>query len=148
MDNKETLKILHDFQCWRRGKNMDMPDPILIGNAIDNAIRLLRKEKVKVNMSKKVYISGAIEHLDIEERKKAFKVAEDNMRCCGFEPINPFNNGVDVNADWREHMKVDIKNLLDCDYILMLKGWELSKGCKLEFDVATSCGIKVLQFNF
>ena len=47
MDNKETLKILHDFQCWRRGKNMDMPDPILIGNAIDNAIRIIRKEKVK-----------------------------------------------------------------------------------------------------
>ena len=45
MDNKETLKILHDFQCWRRGKNIKMPDPILIGNAIDNAIRLLRKEK-------------------------------------------------------------------------------------------------------
>ena len=51
MDNKETLKILHDFQCWRRGKNMDMPDPILIGNAIDNAIRLLRKEKVKEKIS-------------------------------------------------------------------------------------------------
>ena len=99
-------------------------------------------------MKEKVYISGAIEHLDIDERKKAFKVAEDYMRCIGFEPINPFNNGIDVNANWREHMRVDIKNLLDCDYILMLKGWELSKGCKLEIDVATSCGIKVLGFNF
>ena len=45
MDNKETLKTLHNFQCWRRGKNMDMPDPILIGKAIDNAIRIIRKEK-------------------------------------------------------------------------------------------------------
>ena len=148
MDNKETLKTLHDFQCWRRGKNMDMPDPIMIGKAIDNAIRLLREEKVKGNMSKKVYISGAIEHLDLEERKKAFKEAELCLRSNLYEPISPFNNGVDVNANWREHLKVDIKNLLDCDYILMLKGWELSKGCKLEFDVATSCGIKVLQFNF
>ena len=51
MDNKETLKILHDFQCWRRGKNMEMPDPTLIGNAIDNAIRLLRKEKLKETIS-------------------------------------------------------------------------------------------------
>ena len=99
-------------------------------------------------MSEKVYISGAIEHLDLEERKKAFKEAELCLRSNLYEPINPFNNGVDVNADWREHMKVDIKNLLDCDYILMLEGWELSKGCKLEFDVATSCGIKVLNFNF
>ncbi len=99
-------------------------------------------------MKEKVYISGAIEHLDLEERKKAFQEAERILSSNGYEPINPFNNGVDVNADWREHMKVDIKNLLDCDYILMLKGWELSKGCKLEFDVATSCGIKVFDFNF
>ena len=99
-------------------------------------------------MSEKVYISGAIEHLDLEERKKAFQTAELILSENGFEPINPFNNGIDVNADWREHMRVDIKNLLDCDYILMLKGWELSKGCKLEFDVATSCGIKVFNFDF
>ena len=96
----------------------------------------------------KVYISGAIEHLDLEERKKAFKDAELYLTKVGYEPVNPFNNGVSIEASWREHMKVDIKNLLDCDYILMLKGWELSKGCKLEFDVATSCGIKILSFNF
>ena len=34
--------------------------------------------------------------------------------------------------------------LLACDYIYMLKDWELSKGAKLELDVASSCGIKVL----
>ena len=49
MDNKETLKILHDFQCWRRGKNIEMPDHTLIGNAIDNVIRLLRKENRRNN---------------------------------------------------------------------------------------------------
>ena len=32
----------------------------------------------------------------------------------------------------------------DCEYIYMLKDWELSKGAKLELDVASSCGIKVL----
>ena len=26
----------------------------------------------------------------------------------------------------------------------MLPGWELSKGCKLELDVASSCGIAVI----
>lgn len=33
--------------------------------------------------------------------------------------------------------------LTDCDGILMLRGWEQSKGAKLEFDVATSCGLEV-----
>ena len=38
----------------------------------------------------------------------------------------------------------NIALLLACDYIYMLKDWELSKGAKLELDVASSCGIKVL----
>ena len=36
---------------------------------------------------------------------------------------------------------------MDCDLIYMLKGWELSKGAKLELDVASSCGIEVLFEN-
>ena len=39
-------------------------------------------------------------------------------------------------------MRVDIDMLLSCQYIYMLKGWWVSKGAKLEFDVATSCGLK------
>ena len=52
--------------------------------------------------------------------------------------------GLPEDADWREHMRADIANLVCCGYIYMLKGWELSKGAKLELDVASSCGIKVL----
>ena len=92
----------------------------------------------------KIYISGAIEHYDLAERQKAFKNAEDYIRKeIGAEPVNPFNNGLPADAHWREHMRADIRLLMDCDWIFMLPGWQLSKGAKLEFDVATSCGIKV-----
>lgn len=97
------------------------------------------------NMSKeKVYISGAIAHHDIGERKSAFAGAERVLERLGFEPVNPFKNGLPDEAHWREHMRADIRLLLGCDYIYMLQGWELSKGAKLELDVASSCGIKVL----
>lgn len=44
MTIKETIKILHDTQKWRRGKTKDMPHtPKEFGLAIDNAIRVLRK---------------------------------------------------------------------------------------------------------
>ena len=58
--------------------------------------------------------------------------------------MNPFENGVSQDAHWMEHMRRDIALLLECDCIYMLQGWELSKGAKLELDVASSCGIKVL----
>lgn len=101
-------------------------------------------------MNKKVYISGAIAHYDLEERKAAFGNAERFLALKGYEPVNPFKNGLPDEAHWREHMRADIALLLGCDYIYMLRGWELSKGAKLELDVASSCGIEVLfenQFN-
>ena len=96
---------------------------------------------------KKIYISGAIEHHDLEERRKAFGDAERYMSLKGFAPVNPFKNGVSPDAHWREHMRTDIGLLLGCDGIYMLRGWELSKGAKLELDVASSCGIEVLFEN-
>ncbi len=93
---------------------------------------------------KKVYISGAIAHYDMDERKKAFKDAVVHLEMRGFEPVNPFNNGLPQPGDWHDHMKADMRMLLDCQYIYMLKGWWVSKGAKLELDVATSCGLKPL----
>lgn len=42
----------------------------------------------------KVYISGAIAHYNIDERKGAFANAEQNLRNMGFSPVNPFKNGL------------------------------------------------------
>lgn len=96
---------------------------------------------------KKVYISGAIAGHDLAERKDAFKAAERELAEMGFAPVNPFDNGVPDGAHWRVHMRADIALLVQCDMIYMLRGWELSKGAKLEHDVATSCGIKVLKYE-
>ena len=93
-------------------------------------------------MKNKIYISGAIAHYDMDERKAAFSAAATQLRAQGYEPVNPFENGLPQPGDWREHMRVDIDMLLDCQYIYMLKGWWVSKGAKLELDVATSCGLK------
>lgn len=93
--------------------------------------------------SKKVYISGPIAGYELEERHLAFLKVQHMLEEKGFEPVNPFDNGLPVDAHWRQHMRADIAMLLQCDYIYMMPGWELSKGCKLELDVASSCGIEV-----
>ena len=105
---------------------------------------------ISQRMKKRVYISGAIAHHDLEERRAAFGEAERFLLLKGYDPVNPFKNGLPAEAHWREHMRADIALLLGCDRIYMLRGWELSKGAKLELDVASSCGIEVWfenQFN-
>lgn len=92
----------------------------------------------------KIYISGLISHAPQHERRQAFHEAEQWLCKAGFIPFNPFNNGLPAAAHWREHMRADIAALLRCDAIYMLRGWEQSKGAKLELDVASSCGLRVL----
>ena len=95
-------------------------------------------------MKIRVYISGAIAHCNLERRRAAFEHAARYLSIKGYEPVNPFENGIPQDAHWTKHMRRDIALLLDCDCIYMLQGWELSKGAKLELDVASSCGIKVM----
>ena len=47
MTPKETLKVLHDYQKWRRGGKGKQPDPKIIGEAIGEAIRIIRKMENK-----------------------------------------------------------------------------------------------------
>ena len=37
----------------------------------------------------KVYISGAIAHYDMDERKEAFSRAEEELKAQGYDPVNP-----------------------------------------------------------
>lgn len=92
----------------------------------------------------KVYISGPIAGYELDERKLAFLKVQHMLEELGYQAVNPFNNGIPDEAHWREHMRADIRMLVDCDSIYMMPGWELSKGCKLELDVASSCGIQVI----
>lgn len=97
---------------------------------------------------KRIYISGPISHHDQVERGIAFYLAEKYILDKGFVPVNPLANGLPFDTHWSKHMRVDLGLLLSCDAVYVLKGWELSKGCKLEIDVATTIGLPVFFENF
>ena len=46
LTNKQSVKVLHHTQKWRRGAKIGMPPPSLLGLAIDTGIRVLR-QKIK-----------------------------------------------------------------------------------------------------
>ena len=94
----------------------------------------------------KVYISGPITGLPYEEVEKAFSKAEASLKEQGHEVVNPLNNGLPRESTWNEHMRADLKLLLDCDAIYMLNGWEYSKGASLEYDLAIDLGFKLIHF--
>jgi Domain of unknown function (DUF4406) len=98
----------------------------------------------------RVYISGVISNgnaltpLQIEANKAKFFQAEQNISDDGHTPINPLR--IDTEGkDWRGCLEADIKELLECDAIYMLRGWEASKGARLEFHIACELGLTCLN---
>lgn len=74
----------------------------------------------------------------------AFNIARDVCLACGYEVISPAD--LELNRtprSYKEKLRDDLKHLLECDEILLLKGWKKSVGARLEWFVAVSVGIKV-----
>ena len=80
-------------------------------------------------------MSGIAEH-----NFPAFNEAAAKLRALGHEIVNPAENPL---QKWEDCLKLDIKQLCDCDTIIMLPGWELSKGAHLELHVAHRVGITI-----
>ena len=92
---------------------------------------------------KRLYISLPITGKDLDEQRQyAAKVAA--YMSDYYEIVNPFSNGVPVDAHPSEHMRADFKLLLECDAVIMCKGWEDSSGCVAEHCVARCCHMNII----
>lgn len=77
----------------------------------------------------------------------AFNRAAADMRSLGFQVVNPVDINPDPTAKWKDCMVADIRALLDCTHIVMLPGWEKSKGARLEFDVAIALEMEPIYLS-
>ena len=93
----------------------------------------------------KVYISGKITGLQIEEVNENFSKAASYIRSIGHIPISPLDiTPPNADMDWKEFMIKDISGLLDCDAIYMLKNWGQSKGARIEYQIAKEMDLKII----
>lgn len=92
----------------------------------------------------KVYISGKISGLSYDEAFANFTKTENIITNMGMVPVNPMNNGLPQEAQWHEHMGVDISLLLRCDAIMMHSNWRESKGARIEYSIAKEFGIIIM----
>lgn len=91
---------------------------------------------------KKIYIAGPMTGLP-ELNFPAFHREAVWLRAMGNTVINPAEINPDPSAKWEDCMRADIAQLVTCDAIHLLPGWEKSRGAKLEFHIASQLGIEV-----
>lgn len=95
----------------------------------------------KINMKKKVYISGKITGLVFEDALESFAKAEQQLIKEGFEVVNPMTLNHDHDKSWASYMREDVKAMLDCTHIYMLEGWHDSRGANIEYNLACELNI-------
>lgn len=97
---------------------------------------------------KRIYVSLPISGYDLEDRKQYARLVEMHLveeMPKPLQVITPFTVCPDSDKPYSYFMGKDIEALLECDVIYMCKGWQNSKGCMAEFEVARIYGKEIIM---
>lgn len=91
----------------------------------------------------RIYIAGPMTSLP-SLNFPAFHDAARALRGEGHDVVNPAEINADPSAGWLACMRADIRELVTCDAIYLLQGWEKSRGARLEARIAEGLGFQVI----
>jgi hypothetical protein len=93
----------------------------------------------------RIYIAGPMTGLP-ELNFPAFAAEAARLRAEGQEVVSPaeLNEGLE-HEGYEACLRRDIAQLVTCDAVQLLRGWESSRGARLEWMVAERCGLLVLM---
>lgn len=94
----------------------------------------------------RVYISGPMTGIQ-NFNFPAFNAAASKLRAMGYEVVNPVDINGDHSVPWTDCLRKDLKEMLNCDLLALLPGWQNSKGAHLEMHVAHRVGIGIVMVD-
>jgi hypothetical protein len=107
----------------------------------------------------RVYVAGPINGYP-DGNREAFAKRALQLTELGFEPVNPWNVGAEHDQgpcvggpayntesphQYGCYLREDIKVLMYCDGITLLRGWQDSRGASAEEHVARALGLQVIH---
>ncbi|MBR8707201.1 DUF4406 domain-containing protein [Bacteroides pyogenes] len=95
-------------------------------------------------MKKKVYLSLPISGRPLEEAMAYARVMKEELQSQGYEVVTPFEVCPNSEEPYSRLMGRCIEVLLECDEVYFCLGWQRSKGCMTEFEIARIYGKEIL----
>ncbi len=104
-------------------------------------------------MTQRGYIAGPMTGC-VDHNLAAFFATADTVRALGYLAENPGDNdGATAKAavgnsstsmrTWSDYLRIDIARLTKCDFVVVLPGWQQSRGANLEVDIAQRLGMPI-----
>ena len=89
-----------------------------------------------------IYVAGPMTGLP-DFNYPAFRDAAARLRDLGFEVEDPSTNENPTPDDYHGWLRAGLAQLIRCDAVALLDGWEASGGARLEVNVAATLGLRV-----
>ena len=126
-----------------------MSDEIIDAEVVTEGIEVSRNEEVIEAVEHgmdKMYLSGPMTGLPNYNHELFNRVAQE-FRQVGFSVCSPaeFFDG-DTTKERKEYMREAVKYMLEADTIVLLPGWQESKGARLEAAIATELDLTIVEY--
>lgn len=89
-----------------------------------------------------IYIAGPMTGLP-DFNYPAFRRAAITLTALGFVVEDPSTNENPTPGDYHGWLRAGLAQLIRCDAVALLPGWEASGGARLEVNVAATLGMRV-----
>jgi hypothetical protein len=83
----------------------------------------------------RIYVAGPMTGVD-GFNLPAFAWSTERLTAAGYDAVNPGRHGVNPGYMWEDYLRRALLDMLTCDGVALLPGWEESRGARLEVDVA------------
>lgn len=88
-----------------------------------------------------LYLSGPVSGMP-DRNAPGFDLAEQQLHARGYRTVNPLRNGLPRDADWQDHMRTDLQDMLGCcQALVLLPGFLDSRGAMCELMLAHMLGV-------
>ena len=95
---------------------------------------------------RKIYLAGPMTGYP-EHNYPAFVKAAAELRSMGYEVVSPAEINPIGQGTWHDCMKRDIAQMVFCEAVVTLEGWQASKGAKTEAHVAMLLDIPIIDLS-
>ena len=159
MKGDRTLNELEDMtgasrsslNAWTlamRASGLITEDEVPTGARPARRIQLLtapfvQREQPIADPCNRVYLAGPMTGLP-ELNYPAFNAAAADLRFRGWWVENPAAPDLPPCDSWRDYMRRGIGQMLSCDWVALLPGWERSRGARIEERLARDLGLRVV----
>lgn len=92
----------------------------------------------------RIFICGPMSDLP-GNNYDAFNAEALRLRALGHGVENPAENPEPPGKEWKDYMRMSITQLVRCDTVVLLPGWQDSRGANIERPLALKLGMRVVD---